>query len=221
MNYKKGFSTYLIVLISTLLVSASEKNKNINTAKNVNYLSPIEKEIIYEINLFRSNPAKYAHNYIAPLKKHYNKKILHYPGDQAIKTREGIKALNECVRVLKKAHPLPIMHPSKVLSFAARDHQKDQAKSGKTGHKGSDGSMMRQRIERHGDWEKRIAENIAYGTSSARQSLILLLIDDGEKNRGHRINLLHPIFTKVGVAYGKHPVYNTMCVMEFAGGMPE
>lgn len=221
MRHKKETWTFLILMISGLSLIANDLYKDLNTAKNVSYLSPIEKEIVYEINLFRSNPSKYSQLYIAPLKKTYRKKILHYPGDQAIKTHEGVKALNECVRVLKNAQPLPILHPNQVLSKAAIDHQKDQGRTGKTGHKGSDGSNVRQRIERHGEWQKRIAENIAYGTTSARQTVILLLIDDGEKKRGHRDNLLHPDFKFVGISFGKHPIYKTMCVMEFAGGMPE
>ncbi len=201
----------------------SEKNfgndENLNTAANASYLSPIEKEVIHEINLFRSNPAQYAENYIAPLASHYEADILHYPGDKSIRTQEGVRALHECVAVLKKANPLPLMYPSKALTRAANDHQSDQSKTGKTGHIGKDRSGMKERIERYGKWQTRIAENIAYGNSSARQVIIFLLIDDGVQSRGHRDNLLHPAFKTIGVAFGKHPVYETMCVMDFAGGM--
>lgn len=213
----------LILVGLTVFCSAITpgKNKDLNTAKNASYLSPIEKEVIYEINLFRTNPAKYAKDYIAPLAKYYERKILHYPNDKSVMTNEGVKALNECVNVLKKASPLPIMQPSKGLSLAAKDHQKDQAITGKTGHTGGDRSDMKERVERYGEWQTRIAENIAYGNTSARQVLIFLLIDDGVKSRGHRDNLLHPAYKSVGVSFGKHPVYESMCVMDFAGGMIE
>jgi hypothetical protein len=49
---------------------------DLNTAANTSYLSSLEKEIIYEINLFRSDPAKYAENYIAPLARNYQRNIL-------------------------------------------------------------------------------------------------------------------------------------------------
>lgn len=192
----------------------------LNTAANAGYLSPLEKEIIYEINLFRSNPARYAQDYIAPVAKHYDKRLLHYPGDRlAIRTQEGVAALLECVKVLSKETAKPLMLPNLELYKAARDHQKDQAKTGKTGHTGSDRSNLRTRIERHGQWQKRIAENIAYGNTSARQVVIFLLIDDGVKSRGHRQVLLNPELKFVGVACGPHPEYTTMCVMDFAGGM--
>ncbi|WP_346860041.1 CAP domain-containing protein [uncultured Draconibacterium sp.] len=211
--------TVLIVFGSVISVSSTEPEKKLNTAENANYLTPLEKEVVYEINLFRSNPAKYAEEFIAPLAKYYEGRILHYPGDIAIKTNEGVGALYECVRELKKARSLDILQPSEALSLAAGDHQKDQENTGNTGHSGSDRSDLKIRIERYGSWQDRIAENIAYGNTSARQIVIFLLIDDGVKNRGHRTNLLHPAFKNVGIACGKHPVYRTMCVMDFAGGI--
>lgn len=212
--------TFICILSFQMVFGNNTKtNDKLNTAANASYLSPIEKEIVYEINLFRSNPAKYAKDHIAPLAKYYKKKILHYPNNKPIRTREGVRALNECVRVLKKQSPKPIIQASKRLTLAAKDHQKDQSKTGKTGHIGSDRSTFRTRIERYAKWEVRIAENIAYGNTSARQVIIFLLIDDGVKKRGHRKNLLHPIYKTVGVSFGKHPVYKTMCVTDFAGSI--
>jgi uncharacterized protein YkwD len=204
-------------MLRSLSANTGGNDNRLKTAENVHYLSPIEKEIIYEINLFRSDPAKYSKNYIAPLAKNYKGKMLHYPNDLPLKTKEGVRALNECINELKRAKPLPIVYPSLGLTKAAEDHVKDQSRTGKTGHYGSDRSNSRTRIERHGEWKVRIAENIAYGGISARQIVIYLLIDDGEYKRGHRKNFLTPEFEKVGVAVGTHTGYNTMCVMEFAG----
>jgi len=205
------------------LVLANDPNSSsiLNTAANESYLSPLEKEIVFEINIFRSDPAQYAEKYIAPLAKNYQKNILQYPGDIPIKTVEGVKALNECVRELKKATPKPILYPSEGLTKAAEDHCRDQSKTGRTGHIGSDNSNLKARVDRYGKWKVRIAENIAYGNTSARQVIIFLLIDDNVKNRGHRVNMLHPDFKLVGVSTGRHPEYLTMCVMDFAGGMTE
>jgi uncharacterized protein YkwD len=210
----------LLCLIPLLLKAVEpESSGMLNTAAGAGYLSPLEKEIVHEINLFRSDPAQYAEKYIAPLSKNYNKKILIYPGDLPIKTVEGVSALNECVRELKRMKPLPLVYPNKELTQAAEDHCRDQSKTGATGHTGSDRSNLRIRIERHGDWEKQIAENIAYGNTSARQTIIFLLIDDNVRTRGHRKTFLNPNLKMVGVACGSHPEYRTMCVMDFATGM--
>lgn len=212
----------VFTIFSTLLIHLSfgtnpETANNLNTAANASYLSPIEKEIVYEINLFRSNPADYAEKYIAPLAKLFKGKLLYYPNDKPLLTKEGARAVNECVRELKRATPLSVVYPSSGLTKAAADHVKDQSKTGKTGHYGSDRSDSKTRMERYGDWKVRIAENIAYGGTSARQVIIYLLIDDGEYERGHRKNFLRPELKTVGVSSGNHPVYNSMVVMDFAG----
>ncbi len=212
---------FLFFSISSTFGNISETENNLNTASNVSYLSTIEKEIIFEINLLRTNPAKYATNYIAPLANNYKNKMLYYPGDLPLRTREGVNALYECVRVLKRTQNLKLVYPSKGLTRAAEDHVKDQSKSGKTGHRGGDRSNVRERIERYGDWKIRIAENIAYGGLSARQIIIYLLIDDGIRDRGHRKTFLHPDYKTVGVAIGSHPYYNSMWVMDFAGSFTD
>jgi uncharacterized protein YkwD len=212
--------TFIVIVLANLVFASDPTTKSaLNTAAKVSYLSPPEKEIIYEINLFRSDPAQYAEKYIAPLAVRYNNKILSYPGDIPIRTVEGVSALHECVRELKKMNPLSLVYPHEKLSRAADDHCADQSRTGRTGHVGSDNSNLRTRIERHGKWEKQIAENIAYGNTSARQTVIFLLIDDNVRNRGHRKTFLNPNLKLVGVACGKHPEYQTMCVMDFAGGM--
>lgn len=216
--------TTFIILVSIItnfaFVNITAIDEKLNTAANANYLSPLEKEVVLEINRFRSNPAKYANNYIAPLTKYYHNKLLNYPGDpKTIQTREGVKAVTECVHELQKATPQPILHPSKTLTKSANELQKYQAKTGKTGHAGSNNSTLKERIERYTKWKVQLAENIAYGNSSARQIVVFLLIDDGVKSRGHRENLLNPKLKLVGVSAGKHPVYGSVCVMDFAGGV--
>jgi len=221
MKIKGRFLLLLIVMVlpgySPATITGADWNYSLlNTAETASYLTPLEKDIILEINKLRSDPARYANNYIAPLAKNYKNKLLYYPGDKPLLTREGVAALHECVRDLKAQSPLPVLFPDIGLSKAADDHVKDQSRTGRTGHTGSDRSGFRERIERYGDWKVRIAENIAYGGSSARQIVIYLLIDDGIKNRGHRKNFLNPDIRLVGVATGSHPSYSVMSVMDFA-----
>ena len=201
--------------------NADWNNSTLNTAARVNYLSPLEKEMIFEINKLRSNPAEYAREYIAPLAGKYQRRLLYYPGDKPLLTKEGVSALKECVRELKKQKSLPLVYPSSGLSNAANDHVKDQSQTGRLGHRGSDNSNSKTRMERYGTWKVSIAENIAYGGMNARQVIIYLLIDDGVRDRGHRKNFLNPDFRSVGVATGSHPGYGNMTVMDFAGAFKD
>ena len=75
-NTKNWIAIFLIGLCLGVSGKEETKNRELNTAANVDYLSPLEKEVIYEVNLFRSNPAAYAQKYIAPLVDNYEDKIL-------------------------------------------------------------------------------------------------------------------------------------------------
>ena len=216
----------LIILLQILFINISASPpaytweiSKLNTASDANYLSTFEKKIILEINKLRSDPPRYAKEFIAPLARLYKNKLLYYPGDLPLLTKEGVSALHECVRELKQHRTLPSLYPDYKLTLAARDHVRDQSKTGRTGHLGNDKSSMRDRIERYGKWNTRIAENIAYGGRSAQQIIIYLLIDDGIRDRGHRKNFLNPELKIVGVATGRHPEYEIMSVMDFAGGI--
>ena len=195
--------------------------EKLKTTTNVNYLSEFEKEVIFELNKARSNPSKFAEEYLDDLVDAYDGKLLVVPGEVPIQTFEGKKALLECIRVMKKTDPLPLLYPSKGLSRAAALLVKDQQKTGQVGHFGSNGSNPQQRIEQYGNWLEKFAENITYGNNSPRRVVISLLVDDGVPDRGHRKNLLDKTFKTVGLATGDHPKYKQMCVMEMAGGFED
>ena len=49
----------------------------------------------------------------------------------------------------------------------------------------------------------------------AVEIVITLLIDEGVKGEGHRINILNEEFNSVGVAIYPHKTYKTNCVIDF------
>jgi uncharacterized protein YkwD len=188
-----------------------------DTIAHAEYLREIERQIIIEINLVRTDPPEYARKYLAPMRAYYHNKLLQFPGEIAISTVEDRRALDECVKELQAYKPLLPLSPKKGLTLAARDHAKDQERTGATGHTGSDGSTMKSRLNRYGKCHISSGENIAYGNKEARRIVTSLLIDDGVLSRGHRRNLLNGTFKFVGVAFGRHRVFKSMCVMVFAG----
>jgi hypothetical protein len=95
---------------------------------------------------------------------------------------------------------------------------KDQSSSGGIGHKGSDSTLIEERVKLYGSWQGGIGENITYGDDSARERILTWLIDDGVPSRGHRRRLLSNDYNVAGVSCGAHPEFSAMCVLTLAGG---
>lgn len=86
------------------------------------------------------------------------------------------------------------------MVLGAKDHLSDLVKSGRSGHRGSDGSLPGDRISRYGTWSESVGENIIYHSRRAREDVISLIIDDGVANRGHRKNIFRLDFHVIGVS---------------------
>src|SRR6266571_5086585 len=139
-----------------------------NTApQTIDYMSPLELEILDEMNLARSHPQKYA-DYVAEWKQYYTGKRLTRPGHKPLNTFDGVSALDEAVNFLRAASPLPALQPARGLFMAARDHARDLSTTANTGHRGTDGSLPDDRIERYGDWRSAIGESIVYDLDTPR-----------------------------------------------------
>lgn len=187
----------------------------INTGRDANYLNDLEKNVLLEMNKVRSNPQKYAELYLTELRSYYKGKELIYPDHFHKLTEEGVKAVDVCYNYLINKKPVDILMPSERLCKAARDHAIDQGKTGAVGHTGSDGSNPSDRINKYGKYMIVAAENISYGHNIARRIVLTLLVDDGVPSRGHRDNIMRNEFKYAGIAFGSHPEYRYICVIDF------
>ncbi|MCR4823477.1 MAG: CAP domain-containing protein [Treponema sp.] len=189
----------------------------LDTARNADYLSTVERDVILEMNKARTNPTLYAELYLEPRTKKFSGNIY----NDTIMTKEGVKVVNECISYMKKAKALPLLNPEKGLSLAAQQHSSTQGETDQTGHTGVDGSTPFTRIEKYGTY-KTAGENIDYGATSGREIVVSLLIDDGVSSRGHRKNIMNKDFSSSGVGYTKkHKTYGSVCVITYAGGYSE
>jgi uncharacterized protein YkwD len=64
-------------------------------------------------------------------------------------------------------------------------------------------------------------EVINYGQETARMTVIMLVIDDGVPDRGHRRNLFNDQFQVAGAAIGPHRIYGEMTVVDLADTFKE
>jgi uncharacterized protein YkwD len=192
----------------------------LDTARDADYLAPIEKDVILEMNKVRTNPKRYAELYIQPRAGYFNGRNYAVPGQIAILTKEGVSALTSCVAALSTANRAGVLVPERGLSLAAKDHVIDQSRTGQIGHNGSDRSTSEIRMKRYGAFSDSgvLGENIAYGETTGRDIVCALLIDDGVPDRGHRINIMNRSFTQIGAACGTHLQYRTSCTITYADG---
>ncbi len=184
------------------------------------YLTRLEREIVGEHNLARSDPASYA-ALLFDLRPRYDGRSFAISDSVVRMTQEGVAAVDEAIQFLESTAPVPAVRASQGMSLGARDLARDQGPRGSTGHVGSDGSQPWDRVARYGDWEGEIAENVAYGFDTARDVVVQLIIDDGVRGRGHRVNIFKPEFRVVGVSCGNHARYGTVCVMTYSVGYAE
>ncbi|MCI0494942.1 CAP domain-containing protein, partial [candidate division KSB1 bacterium] len=211
----KKFAKILLALnLSFFLMTCPGCTQNQRTETDKNRIA-LDKEILKELNFARQHPKKYA-TFLEQERPYYVGKFIKRPGEITIISKEGVSAVDEAIRFLKKINPVAPLNHSTGMSRAAMDHVRDQGKRGAFGHKGSDGSQPADRVSRYGKWLETVGENIAYGRDAARDIVIGLIVDDGVPNRGHRDNIFNPQFRIVGIACGAHKTFGTMCVMNFA-----
>jgi uncharacterized protein YkwD len=173
--------------------------------------------IVREMNLARQNPAQYA-SYVEEMRGQFNGNLLMRPGRVPLRTKEGVKAVDEAIRYLRSASPRPALAFSPGMSRGAADHCAAQAGGGMSHNAGgSTGS----RISRYGTFSGAWGENISCGRQSARDIVIALIVDDGLRSRKHRENIFSTNFSVAGAASGPHAQYRTICSMAFAGGYSE
>ena len=170
-----------------------------NTAKNSDYLSSIEKQIILYTNLVRLNGKKFSDLYI---KSRYNSQ----PNNSYIKS---------LIEDLSRIKDLPMLTPNESLFKAAEFHANDLGRSGTFQHESTDGSSPSQRMKRYGFNYCICAENIYAGQEDALGVLIVLLIDEGLADVGHRKNILCADFDEIGVSRRPHKIYNYNVVQDF------
>jgi uncharacterized protein YkwD len=192
-------------------------------------LSPLEKDLVQEINLARTQPQAYA-AFLEQLRPNYRggrgqgsgqRTTVTQDGNTALITAEGPKALDEAIAFLRSTSPLPPLEVSKGMSLGARDHVKEQVSTGTIGHQGRSGSQPGDRVNRYGRWQGTLSENIAFGMDSARSMTVALIIDDGVPSRGHRKNIFDARARVMGVACGSHRAGQNLCVTTFAASYKE
>lgn len=182
--------------------------------------SRIEAEVLSALNQARTSPLTAA-GWLEELAGYYTGTRVKRPWwSITLQTTEGVAAVREAVAAVRAQPAVVALSVNAALVSAARDHAKDQARTGATGHTGGDGSTTIIRVDRYATWRVSIAENIDYQPMVRGRDVIeSLLVDDGVPDRGHRRNIFQSSARLVGIACGPHPKFEAMCVIVQTGGI--
>lgn len=218
----------LLLLCLQAVNCVSQTFLDLNTAKDCKYMKPVEREMIFEINVVRNHPEVY----IGYLKNYLKEatEALQNPKNErrnyALSTEyktvngktkvttdtiwfneneEEVMAIESLVEDLKNLGELTILKPDPGIYNAASLYGADQDRHNwELSHNGSDGSWPNDRIKRCSRKMIDGNENIAgkYPEPTARDIVIQLLIDSGIPGYGHRYNILNPKWTHVACFSG-------------------
>lgn len=149
-------------------------------------LSNEQKWMFYWTNLFRRDPLLFFNSVIRPFLDQFPE----------ANTAEAISLEAD----VQSVGTLPVLFPDHGLNTMARLHAKDMAaRNGIITHTSSSGKQFAQRLREAGRYHCG-AENVFSGSQAALEALIILLLDHGVPDKGHRANLLDPTYTIMGTA---------------------
>lgn len=190
----------------------SNIDSNIDTKENDYEPSTLGSQVIAEVNRCRQNPSQYADDVLVPYLNSISNGDFSFQG-RRYTTVEGEAAVIEAINVLREQEALCQLEYYQPLYNLAKEHCDTQGPTGEHGHDRADGKSFQQKASDLGLYG--CGENISYGFNDACMIVIQLLVDDGVPSRGHRENILRPEYKKIGVATGRHKVYDYMCVLDF------
>ncbi|MFN4285650.1 MAG: CAP domain-containing protein [Lacibacter sp.] len=166
-------------------------------------LSSYEQQLFYWTNIMRRNPSLFFETVIQEFLRQFPE----------AHTRE-VQDLAQDIK--KTPTSLPMLAPDAALHRMATAHAIDlKNRGGIISHQSATGKSFAQRIKEYGTFHC-AAENIYVGSNDPLEALIVLLIDHNVPNKGHRINLLHPAYGRMGVGWQQLKEGRSLLVQEFA-----
>lgn len=165
-------------------------------------LSDGQREWFYWTNYSRKNPRRFWDSVVAPI-------LAVYPKYRNAYTTSLQKELYN-------SRPLPMVKPNSNLAKTANELAADLAKhKSSPSHTSSTGATFQDRMNSI-SIRKCAGENISFGPGHTILMLMLLYVDEGVSDLGHRHTLLDSSFTEMGIGIGVYPDDKYTVVQDFA-----
>lgn len=194
--YKYYYKPALDIVIQkdTIIITwTQEQLNNANTAKNIKYLSQIEKDAIMYLNLARLYPKQFVSN-----------EVEDYTGPEKNKMYLlGSTYKESLIKHLNALKPTTAFIFDKSLYENAKCFAEESGEKGIRGH------------DRINCKKENYAECCSYGMTNGKDIALQLLIDHDVESLGHRNICLKSTYTKIGLSTHSHTLSGTCAVAEF------
>jgi uncharacterized protein YkwD len=220
---------FFLLLFTSFTVKAQSSNNmwtqeeldNANTARNTDYLNEEEKQIVFYMNLARTDGRKFFNTYFQDFANAYNIDMQQYSNYNDLKVNRKDKYYRGLQQDLEIIRGLPLFSPDETLTWIAQQHANDLSRNNKAGHKSSDGRTVQDRIGKYYP-RRSMGENLAFGFSKGLANVCMLLLDKNVPDLGHRKTILGTSYqlSLVGVNIRKHPGYKYCAVIDFISAPP-
>lgn len=165
-----------------------------NTASNAGYMNAQEKEVVYILNLVRSDPKLFASTVL--------KKYPERSGQASLRKTSEYKSL---MNALQKMEPLPMVYPDQSCYTSAQCHAYSSGKRGYVGHDRNKNCKSKKMFD---------GECCDYGHNTPLDVVAALLIDQHVPGLMHR-KICLGLYNKVGVSIEPHKTYRYNAVLDF------
>jgi hypothetical protein len=201
--YTQHFGT--TTLTTKNLPSLPSRNYFIDQFLNKNNLykslPPLLKDWFYWTNYSRNNPKEFWDSVVSPI-------LSLYPDFRNSYTISLEKDL-------MNSPPLPLLNPNKKLLYTSQLLAEDLAfKNSPPSHTSPSGATFGERMRAAGIINC-AGENISFGPPNTVLMLVLLYIDQGVPQLGHRHSLLNATFTEMGIGTATYTDKNTIIIQDF------
>lgn len=170
-------------------------------------------EIFSLHNQIRENPKTFI-PYLEKQLEYYEDEIYYSRpnSDTKFETYEGKSAVYEAIQFLKNSKPVPPIVLKKCISSSSQDHAHDIGKYGLYEHIGSDGKSPLDRLNEIVGKKGYIGENLDFNNHNADEILFSFLVDDGDKERSRRKNVMSENCKNIGIGIADHSEF-AICVV--------
>lgn len=174
--------------------------------------------LIPEINLLRSNPEKYI-EHLEKDKSYFKGNVIYRSNQNPVRVMEGESIYDEAIEFLKTQESIDELKSDRRLCLTCQEHSQDVGEKGMLSNDGSKKESMSQRLEKHLEWDYILCQLMDYGSRSAIEVVISLLVCDGDPLKSNRKSIFRTDIKYAGAWCSEHKDCESVTTIVLVGNV--